>query len=49
MQQLVKEDIELMKEVIAEDIAPLIKFREQLEKKEFNKAFDEMKKLEEEA
>ncbi|KKN72906.1 hypothetical protein LCGC14_0406100 [marine sediment metagenome] len=48
MQELVKEDLELMREVIAEDILPLIQFREQLEKKEFEKAFREMKKLEEE-
>ncbi|KKN56449.1 hypothetical protein LCGC14_0572220 [marine sediment metagenome] len=46
MQELVKEDIELMKEIIAEDLIPLIQFREQIEKKEFNKAFNEMKKLE---
>lgn len=48
MQLLVKEDLELMKEIITEDILPLIQFREQLEKKEFNKAFQEMKRLEEE-
>lgn len=47
MQELVKEDIALMKEIIAEDMVPLIRFREQLEKKEFNKAFQEMKSLEE--
>jgi len=48
MQELVKEDIELMKEVITEDMIPLIQYREQLEKKAFEKAFREMKKLEEE-
>lgn len=48
MQELVKEDIELMQEVIAEDLLPLMQFREQLERKEFNKAFQEMKRLEEE-
>lgn len=48
MQELVKEDIELMREVIAEDLLPLMQFREQLERKEFNKAFQEMKRLEEE-
>ena len=47
MQELVKEDIELMKEIIAEDVIPLIQFREQLERKEFEKAFREMKSLEE--
>ncbi len=48
MQGLVAEDIQLMQEVILEDIQPLIKFREQLERKEFEKAHREMKKLEEE-
>ena len=38
----------LMREVIAEDMVPLIKFREQLERKAFNKAHAEMEKLEEE-
>ena len=48
MQELVEEDIELMMEIIKEDMIPLIQFREQLERKEFEKAFKEMKKLEEE-
>lgn len=48
MQELVKEDIELMIEVIAEDLRPLLQYREQLERKEFEKAHREMKKLEEE-
>ena len=48
MQELVAEDIKLMQEIIAEDMIPLIQFREQLEKKAFEKAFKEMKKLEEE-
>ena len=47
MQEIVKEDLELMQAVIREDILPLIQFREQLEKKAFEKAFDEMKSLEE--
>ena len=47
MQELVKEDIELMQEVILEDMLPLIQFREQLERKEFEKAHREMKSLEE--
>lgn len=46
MQELVKEDLELMQEVIKEDMLPLIQFREQLEKKAFNKAVEEMHKLE---
>ena len=48
MQELVEEDLKLMKEVILEDIQPLIKFREELEKKAFNKAVAEMRRLEEE-
>lgn len=48
MQELVDEDLQLMQEVILEDIQPLIQYREQLEKKEFEKAFREMKRLEEE-
>ena len=47
MQEIVKEDMELMAEVIAEDMLPLVKFREQLEKKEFEKAHREMLRLEE--
>ena len=47
MQELVKDDLELMNEVILEDIVPLIQFREKIERKEFNRAFNEMKKLEE--
>ena len=49
MQEMVKEDITLMQEVIDEDMIPLIRFREQLEKKEFEKAFREMQRLEKEA
>ena len=47
MKEMVKEDIELMREIIAEDMIPLIQFREKLERKEFEKAFREMKSLEE--
>ena len=46
MKELVAEDIKLMQEVITEDMIPLIQFREQLERKEFEKAFKEMKRLE---
>ena len=46
MQSIVKEDLELMQEVIQEDMIPLIQFREQLEKKEFEKAHREMLRLE---
>ena len=47
MQEIVKEDIKLIGEIIAEDMIPLIKCREQLEKKEFEKALRELKRLEE--
>ncbi len=47
MQEMVKEDIALTQEIIAEDMIPLIQFRERLERKEFEKAFREMKSLEE--
>jgi len=46
MQEIVEEELEIMREVIAEDIVPLVKFREQLEKKEFNRALEELQKLE---
>lgn len=49
MQEVVKEDFEDIMEVIAEDILPLIRFREQLERKEFERALRELEQLEEEA
>ena len=48
MQELVKEDLELMQEVIDEDLQPLVKFREQLERKQFEKALKELQRLESE-
>ena len=48
MQSLVEEDLELMREVIQEDLLPLIQFREKLEKQAFNKAYEEMQRLEKE-
>lgn len=48
MQELVEEDVEIMQEVINEEIVPLIKFREELERKAFEKAYKEMQKLESE-
>ena len=47
MQELVKEDLELMKEVLEEDLVPLLRFREQLEKKEFERALKELDELDE--
>ena len=46
MQEIVNEDIQIIKELIQEDIMPLIKYREQLEKKIFEKEYKELKKLE---
>lgn len=46
MKEMVAEDMKLMQEIIMEDMVPLLQFREKLEKKEFEKAFREMKKLE---
>lgn len=48
MQKLVDEDVEVMKTVVKEDIKPLIKYRVDLERKEFNKRYNELLKLEEE-
>ena len=48
MEEMVAEDIKLMQEIIAEDMLPLIQFREQLERKEFERAHREMLKLESE-
>jgi len=47
--ELVKEEIEIMEELIQEEIAPLIKYRQDLEKKIANKAIADMYKAEEEA
>ena len=47
--ELVKEEIEIMEELIQEEIAPLIKYRQGLEKKIANKAIADMYKAEEEA
>ena len=47
--ELVKEEIEIMEELIQEEIAPLIKYRQELEKKIANKAIADMYKAEEEA
>lgn len=47
MNECIAEDMEAMKEVVEEDIKPLIDYRVKLEKKIFNKAYDEVKELEE--
>ncbi len=48
MNECIAEDVEAMQEVIEEDILPLIKYRAKLEKDIYNKAYKEVKELEEE-
>ena len=48
MEEVIKEDIEVMEELVKEEIMPLIKHREKLEKQAFEKAYNEVKKLEQE-
>ena len=47
--ELVKEEIEAMEELIEEEVIPLIKYRQELERKIETKAIAEMYKAEEEA
>ena len=48
MQECITEDMEAMKEVIQEDLIPLIEYRTEQEKKIYNKAYKELKELESE-
>ena len=48
MNEVIAEDVEAMKEVIKEDILPLIEYRSKLERTIFNKAYEELQELEEE-
>ena len=48
MNECIAEDIEAMREVMEEDIVPLIKYRSKLERDIFNKAYKEVQELEEE-
>lgn len=47
MKEMVDEDVALMKEIIEEEIVPLIKYQKELERKIADKAIDEMYKAEE--
>ena len=46
--EVIAEDLEIIEELIEEEIKPLIDYRKQLEKKIFDKAFEEVKTLEKE-
>lgn len=48
MNECIAEDIEAICELMDEDITPMIKYRQKLEKEAFEKAYSELKKLEEE-
>jgi len=48
MEDIISEDIEVMKEVVKEDLLPLIKHRQEIERKIFNREYEEQKRLEEE-
>ena len=44
--EIIDETVEIINELFAEEIFPLLKYRQQLEKKEFEKAYREVKELE---
>ncbi len=44
--EMIEEDMVILRAVWVEDFEPLIKHKEQLERKEFDKAFAEVEKLE---
>ena len=48
MQECIAEDMEAMREVIREDLVPLIEYRTKLEKDIYNKAKEELDELEKE-
>lgn len=48
MEEIIAEDMEIMEELFQEDVLPLIQHQQQLEKKAFEKAYKELKALEEE-
>lgn len=47
MNELVEETVDAIKELMDEEVKPLIKYRSELEKKIGKKAIDEMYKMEE--
>lgn len=46
MKEVVEEDVEIMREFIEEEIQPLILYRQELERKLFNRAYDELLEIE---
>lgn len=44
--EVIAESLEIIDEVIKEEIEPIIKQRKEMEKKAFDKAYSELKKLE---
>ena len=46
--ELIDEEIEIINELIEEEIQPLMDYRVKLEKEAFNRAYEELKELEEE-
>lgn len=46
-EEVVKEEISIINELIQEEVLPLIEYRKNLEKEIFNKAYKEMRQLEE--
>ena len=49
IEEMIEEDMEALRELFQSDFAPLLKHQEQLERKEFDKAFAEVEKAEQEA
>ena len=47
VEELIDEEVELINELIEEEIQPLMDYRVRLEKEAFNKAYKELKELEE--
>ena len=48
MEECIAEDMEAIREVIREDLVPLIEYRTELEKDIYNKAFKALQELESE-
>jgi len=46
MEETIKEDLEVMRLVVKEDLVPLLEHRAKMEKKEFDKAYKELQALE---
>ena len=46
--EVIAESLDVIDEVIKEEVEPIIKQRQEMEKKAFNRAYEELKKLESE-